>query len=122
MLSQFALFFVLLLSLRDIGVSEQDVSTAEVFAVYAFTRLLSAIPITPGGVGSIDLGLHRRADALRLGGEGGDGRRRAAVPRADVRHPDPDRALTYVIWRAKSGWRRPADVAAQRERVSDFPA
>jgi uncharacterized membrane protein YbhN (UPF0104 family) len=55
-LSQVALFLVLLLSLRDLGVSEQEVSTAEAFAVYAFARLLSAIPITPGGVGVIDLG------------------------------------------------------------------
>ena len=55
-LSQVALFFVLLLSLRALGVSEQEVSTAEAFAVYAFSRLLSAVPITPGGVGLIDLG------------------------------------------------------------------
>src|SRR5512132_3196726 len=55
-LSQVALFFVLLLSLRALGVSEQEVSTTEAFAVYAFSRLLSAVPITPGGVGLIDLG------------------------------------------------------------------
>src|SRR5262245_60195111 len=55
-LSQVALFVVLLLSLRALGVSEQEVSTAEAFAVYAFSRLLSAVPITPGGVGLIDLG------------------------------------------------------------------
>ena len=34
-LSQVALFFVLLVSLRALGVSEQEVSTAEAFAVYA---------------------------------------------------------------------------------------
>jgi uncharacterized membrane protein YbhN (UPF0104 family) len=34
----------------------------------------------------------------------------------------PMGAFTYVIWRVKSDWRRPADVAAQRERVSYFPA
>ncbi len=50
-LSQVALFFVLLLSLRALGVSEQEVSAAEAFAVFAFSRLLSAVPITPGGVG-----------------------------------------------------------------------
>jgi len=55
-LSQVALFTVLLLSLRALGVSEHEVSTAEAFAVYAFSRLLSAVPITPGGVGIIDLG------------------------------------------------------------------
>src|SRR3989454_2816735 len=55
-LSQLALFFVLVLSLRHMGVSEHEVSTAEAFAVFAFSRLLSAVPITPGGVGLIDLG------------------------------------------------------------------
>jgi uncharacterized membrane protein YbhN (UPF0104 family) len=55
-LSHLALFFVLLLSLRHMGVSEQEISTAEAFAVFAFGRLLTAIPITPGGVGVIDLG------------------------------------------------------------------
>jgi hypothetical protein len=39
-LSQVALFLVLLMSLRHLGVSEQEVSTAEAFAVYAFSRLL----------------------------------------------------------------------------------
>jgi hypothetical protein len=33
------------------GVSEQEVSAAEAFAVFAFSRLLSAVPITPGGSG-----------------------------------------------------------------------
>ena len=37
-LSHLALFFVLLLALRHMGVSEHDVSTAEVFAVFAFSR------------------------------------------------------------------------------------
>jgi hypothetical protein len=50
-LSQVALFPVFLLSLRALGVSEQDVSTAEAFAVYAFSRSLSAIAPTPGGLG-----------------------------------------------------------------------
>src|SRR6266516_3059787 len=36
-LSQVALFLVLLMSLRHMGVSEEEVSTAEAFAVYAFS-------------------------------------------------------------------------------------
>ena len=42
---------MLLLSLRNMGVSEQDVSAAQVFAVFSFSRLLTAVPITPGGSG-----------------------------------------------------------------------
>jgi uncharacterized membrane protein YbhN (UPF0104 family) len=56
LLSHFALFLVLLLSLRHVGVSEQEISAIQVFAVFSFVRLLSAIPLTPGGVGIVELG------------------------------------------------------------------
>jgi uncharacterized membrane protein YbhN (UPF0104 family) len=32
----------------------------------------------------------------------------------------PIGGFTYIIWRVKSDWRRPADAAAQRERASYF--
>ncbi|HSL11313.1 MAG TPA: lysylphosphatidylglycerol synthase domain-containing protein [Actinomycetota bacterium] len=54
--SHLVLFAVLLLSLRHVGVSEADVSTAQALAVFAFGRLISALPITPGGLGVIELG------------------------------------------------------------------
>lgn len=56
LLSHFALFLVLLLALRHVGISEQEVSAVQVFALFAFVRLLSAIPLTPGGVGIVELG------------------------------------------------------------------
>jgi uncharacterized protein (TIRG00374 family) len=119
-LSQVALFLVLLLSLRHLGVSEQEVSTAEAFAVYAFSRLLTVVPITPGGVGLIDLGY--------IGGLTAFGRQEQAAIVAAVLLfraltygvQIPIGVLTYLIWRAKSDWRRPADAAAQRERASYF--
>ncbi len=85
-LSQVALFFVLLLSLRALGVSEQEVSTTEAFAVYAFSRLLSAVPITPGGVGPIDLGYIGGLTAF-------SGEEKAAIVAAVLLF----RALTYAI-------------------------
>ena len=54
--SHLALFFVLLLALRHTGVSADDVSTAEALAVFAFGRLITALPVTPGGLGVIELG------------------------------------------------------------------
>ena len=51
-----ALYAVLLLSLRHVGISEQEVSWAQILAVFAFGRLISALPITPGGLGVIELG------------------------------------------------------------------
>lgn len=119
-LSQVALFFVLLLSLRSFGVSEQEVSTAEAFAVYAFSRLLSAVPITPGGVGLIDLGYIGGLTAF-------DSAQKAQIVAAVLLFRAltygiqiPIGGFTYIIWRVKSDWRRPADVAAQRERATYF--
>lgn len=119
-LSQVALFFVLLLSLRALGVSEREVSTAEAFAVYAFSRSLSAIAPTPGGVGFIDLGYIGGLTAF--GGE-----EKAAIVAAVLLFRAltygiqiPIGGFTYIVWRVKSNWRRPADAAAQRERASYF--
>ena len=53
-LSVFALFLV---SLRAVGVSSADVSLIEAFAAWALVRLLAAVPITPGGIGVVELGL-----------------------------------------------------------------
>jgi uncharacterized protein (TIRG00374 family) len=108
-LSQLALFAVLLVSLRHMGVSEADVTTVEAFAVFAFSRLLSAVPVTPGGVGVIDLGYVGGLSAL--------------VP--DSLKPEvvaavllfrlltygvqiPIGGFTYLIWRGKRDWRKPA--------------
>ena len=54
--SHTSLFIVLLVTLRAMGVSEADLDWAVVFAVFAFVRLLSALPITPGGSGIVELG------------------------------------------------------------------
>jgi uncharacterized protein (TIRG00374 family) len=45
---------VLLVCLRDVGVSDSEVGWAEVLAVFAFARLATAIPITPGGAGVVE--------------------------------------------------------------------
>ena len=48
LVSHLSLYAVLLVSLRDVGVSNAEVGWAEVLAVFAFARLVTAIPITPG--------------------------------------------------------------------------
>jgi len=119
-LSQLALFFVLLLSVRHMGVSEQDVSSAEVFAVFAFGRLLSAVPITPGGVGVIDLGYIGGLAAAAPDGEA------AAVVGAVLMFRAltfgiqiPLGAFTYLFWKVKKDWREdaPGEVDASLGRV-----
>jgi uncharacterized membrane protein YbhN (UPF0104 family) len=63
----FTVFLVLLTSLRVFGVSAGEVSVIEAFAAWSLVRLLGSIPITPGGLGIIELGL-----TTALVGFGGD--------------------------------------------------
>ena len=123
-LSQIALFFVLLLALRHMGVSESEISTAEAFAVYSFSRLLSAVPITPGGVGVIDLGY--------IGGlVNFDSTEKAQIVAAVLLFrlltygiQIPLGAFTYVIWQRNKSWRRdppdvdPIEAAIRAKRAS----
>jgi len=63
----FTVFLVLLTSLRVLDVTGSEVSAAEAFAAWSLVRLLGSIPITPGGLGVVELGL-----TTALVGFGGD--------------------------------------------------
>jgi uncharacterized membrane protein YbhN (UPF0104 family) len=52
-----AVFLVLLVSLRAVGVSSSEVTWIEAFAGWSLGRALQLIPLTPGGVGPVELGL-----------------------------------------------------------------
>jgi uncharacterized membrane protein YbhN (UPF0104 family) len=102
--SHAALYAVLVTALRVMGVSDAEVGWAQVLAIFAFARLLTAIPLTPGGVGVIELALI--AGLTRAGGDS------ATVVAAVLLF----RALTYVLpilfgafaymyWRRNRSWR-----------------
>ena len=57
MVSSLAVFAVFIVSLRVLDVPASEVSTVEAFAAWALVRLLGSVPITPGGIGIIELGL-----------------------------------------------------------------
>jgi putative heme transporter len=106
--SHVTLYLVLLVALRQVGVSDDEVSWAQVLAAFAFGRLLTALPITPGGLGVIELGY---VAALSVGA---DEATRAQIVAAVLVF----RALTflppiligaacYVFWRRRSSWRHP---------------
>ena len=52
-----AVFGVLLVALRATGVGSDEVSWVEALAAWGLVRLLTAVPLTPGGVGIVELGL-----------------------------------------------------------------
>jgi uncharacterized protein (TIRG00374 family) len=51
------LFALLAVCLRTLGVSADEVSLVEAFAAWSIVRLLGSIPITPGGLGIVEVAL-----------------------------------------------------------------
>ncbi len=103
--SHAALFFVLILALRNVGVGQTEVSWAETLAVFAFVRLISAIPITPGGLGVVELGA--TAALVAAGGNEAEVVAAVLVYRAlTYLLPIPLGIVAYLEWRRGSGARR----------------
>jgi uncharacterized membrane protein YbhN (UPF0104 family) len=105
-LSQVALFFVLLLAIRHMGVAEQELASVEIFAVYTFSRLLTAIPITPGGVGVIDLGYIAGLTAIDSGEHAEIVAGVLIFRLLTYGLQIPLGAFTYAVWRRKKKWMR----------------
>ena len=104
LVSHLSLFLVLLVALRHIGVSEKEVNWAEVLAVFAFVRLLTAIPLTPGGVGVVEIAM-----TAGLTSAGGD--REQVVAAVLIFRmltyvaPILFGLVTYLYWRRNTSWR-----------------
>lgn len=97
-------FLLLFACIRAIGID--GITLAEAFAAFAFARLLETIPITPSGVGFVEVGA---ASALISFG-GGENASTAAVFlfRGFVYLLEiPVGALAWVVWASMSRWRRP---------------
>ena len=98
-----SLYLVLLIALRQVGVSEKEVGWAEVLTVFAFARLLTAIPITPGGLGVIEL-------ALITGLNAAGGNHESVVAAVLMFRiltfvlPIPFGLATYIYWRRNKSW------------------
>jgi len=118
LVSHLSLFLVLFVALRFVGVTAEQVSLAEALAVFAFARLLTAIPFTPGGLGVIELAL-----ITGLSTAGGP---RALVAAAVLTFraltyvlPIPIGAATYIFWQRNRSWRREPNSAPRTELVPE---
>jgi uncharacterized membrane protein YbhN (UPF0104 family) len=116
--SHLSLFAVLLLALRFVGVTAAQVGWVEALAVFAFARLLTAIPFTPGGLGVIELAL-----ITGLSAAGGD---RPLVAAAVLVFraltyvlPIPLGLAAYVFWQRNRSWRREPNSAPRTELVPE---
>jgi uncharacterized membrane protein YbhN (UPF0104 family) len=50
-------FLVLVVALRAVGIPRSHVTLVEAFAAWGLARALGSIPLTPSGVGFVELGL-----------------------------------------------------------------
>ena len=103
-----AMVVLFLASLRAVGVTEDDVSTAWIILSVSLGRLLVAVPISPGGIGLVDLGF---IGLLTLGwGPGAD----QALLSAGVLlfralsflPPILAGVASWVFWRVNRSWRK----------------
>ena len=116
--SHLSLFLVLLLGLRFCGVSADEVGWVEALAVFAFARLLTAIPFTPGGLGIIELALITGLSAA--GGERAEVAAGVLVFRVlTYVLPIPLGVVTYVVWQRNRSWRRAPNSAPRTELVPE---
>lgn len=118
LLSHLSLFLVLLLALRSVGVDATQVSWVEALTVFAFARLLTAVPFTPGGLGVVELAL--------ITGLSAAGGARALVAAAVLVFrvltfvlPIPIGLGTYVFWRRNRSWRREPNTAPRTDLVPE---
>jgi uncharacterized membrane protein YbhN (UPF0104 family) len=54
---QLTVFVLLLVCLRVVGITGAEVTLVEAFAAWALVRVLGVLPLTPGGVGIVEIGL-----------------------------------------------------------------
>ena len=122
MVSHITLFFVLLVALRHVGVDNATVGWATVLASFAFGRLVSAIPVTPGGLGVIELGY---VAALSVGvGHAVETKIVAAVllfRAITFAPPIVIGGFTYLYWRRNTSWRRPQTPTSDSDLVRETP-
>lgn len=75
LVGQLSVFVVLLTCVRTLGVTGGEVSLVEAFAAWSLIRLLGSLPLTPGGIGIVEVGL----TGLLVGFGGSDAEVVAAV-------------------------------------------
>jgi putative heme transporter len=126
--SSVALWLVLLASLRGVGLSQSEVPWQTSLAAFAFVRLLTVVPLTPGGAGITELGL------VGILATGTDHRVAGQVTAAVLLYravtylaPIPGGALAWVWWRyspafGSGGGRSATTVRPAREDVPGVPA
>jgi putative heme transporter len=123
--SNLTLWLVLLACLRGLGLSQAEVPWQTSLAAFAFVRLLTVLPITPGGLGITELGL------IAILAAGAGHRVSAQVTAAVLLYravtylpPIPLGAIACLVWRHAPGLIRtgPQNTSPAGHRPAPAPA
>ena len=110
--SQLAVFVLVLFCTRAVGIPASKVSFLEVLLSFAVARLAGAIPVTPGGLGTVDAAFIGMLTAF--GATSDDALAADLVWRATTYFPPIlIGVVTYVLWRrglAKGTYTKNPDV------------
>ena len=115
---QVSVFTIFYCSARFVGIDASTVGFAELFATWAFARLLQLIPITPGGLGFVQLGL---TGLLTAFGAPNDQAVAATLVYTALTWfpPIPVGAASYWIWRSHHPQTGRTEVAPPHTRTQD---
>jgi uncharacterized membrane protein YbhN (UPF0104 family) len=106
-------YLLLLACVRSIGLDTHQLGWIEVFAAFAFARLLETIPITPSGVGFVETGA--AATLISFGGHAEAATAAVFLFRGFTYLLEiPTGAIAWGVWASMRGWRRPIGTADRR--------
>jgi len=99
-------FLLMLLCVRAIGIGAEEVSWIEVLAAYTLGELLTASPVTPSGVGLVELG--SSSLLISFGAPQDAAVASVLLFRAfTYLFEIPAGGLGWLVWATKRSWRRP---------------
>jgi uncharacterized protein (TIRG00374 family) len=110
---QMCQFLVLLVAIYGLGGTSTGVNPAEIFAAFALARLAGFIPITPGGLGTVDAALVGLLSAFGMSRD--EALAANLLWRACTFIPQVVIGIvTFLIWRAQTSHRRRPDAEPVR--------
>lgn len=96
------LYLLLVVCLRAVGIGGNQLGLAQVLAAFAFGRLITAVPLTPGGLGVLEVGLVGALGAVGAAPEAGIVAAVLVFRFLNLVVPLPLGALSLLWWRLGS--------------------